>query len=106
MGIDNRPIKFRGRDIETNEYRYGLYFEDAAIQDGNCVYLVVRGSIVQLVGYDANGDELYEGDTLVLINGAGEEVMKNIVRPLPCFNPSCFYFEENDVRFGSLYKKV
>lgn len=62
-----RQIKFRGRDVHTGEYRYGLYFEDedgAAIQDGNRVYLVDRDSIVQFVGYDADGKAVYEGDVL------------------------------------------
>lgn len=63
-----RQIKFRGRDLKTGEYRYGLYFEDedgAAIQDGNRVYLVDRDSIVQFVGYDAKCFEVYEGDALI-----------------------------------------
>lgn len=85
--MKNIPIKFRGRcwlkgldpsDIKTTlndgDYVYGGYarikffFEDDEgdfIIDNNCtVFLVYPDSVVQLVGYDIDGKEVYEGDKL------------------------------------------
>ena len=84
----NRPIKFRGRVINRkaavgNEAEIGdlvtgsliIYEEEPARrrcwikrQEKNHVHIdypVDEDSIAQLVGYDANGNEVYEGDTVV-----------------------------------------
>ena len=60
-----RPIKFRGRDVHTGKYRYGDITQTAIgilMDDG---YEVASDSIAQLVGYDKNGNEVYEGDTVI-----------------------------------------
>ena len=62
-----RPIKFRGRDYFTGEWHYGFYLEDedgVNIFENKCAYLVGPDSVAQLVGYDKDGNEVYEGDTV------------------------------------------
>lgn len=72
--MKNVPIKFRGVDIETGEYVYGecytlcvpfFHFVDELGEHHNVE--VDSDSICQLVGYDMDGKEVYEGDTLELI---------------------------------------
>ena len=67
----NRTIKFRGRDL-AGKMRFGHY----AITGGRPYIIeehvwceVYPDSVVQLVGYDADGREVYEGDTLVDADG-------------------------------------
>lgn len=75
-----RPIKFRGRVPDSDNrdggkivfgslvdhgetphgYRYWIY-----PLEGDRNYPVEPDSVAQLVGYDANGKEVYEGDTIV-----------------------------------------
>ncbi len=69
-----RPIKFRGRDM-NGEMRFGFYAEG-----GDYPYIIADyawfevdpDSVAQLVGYDKNGNEVYEGDK-ILIDDAGED---------------------------------
>ena len=65
-----RKIKFRGRDWETGEYLYGDLIQGN--YDEVCPRIKPRKKkaryvkdVAQLVGYDANGKEVYEGDTVV-----------------------------------------
>lgn len=69
-----RPIKFRGRDIDTGEIIYGDFrkigIHAHIFKEADCYYEeelieVVPDSVAQLVGYDANGDEVYEGDIVI-----------------------------------------
>lgn len=63
----NRQIKFRGRDL-SGKMRYGFYAESAGfpyIIENHIWYEVQSKSVAQLVGYDANGKEVYEGDTVI-----------------------------------------
>lgn len=71
-----RPIKFRGVDIDTGEYRYAELGEISAeinpeyltfITDD--AYIVDADSIAQLVGYDRDGKEIYEGDYVIFKRG-------------------------------------
>ncbi|MBR3499703.1 MAG: hypothetical protein IKO05_12085 [Selenomonadaceae bacterium] len=71
-----RQIKFRGRDIETGEYVYAELGQVSAeinpeyltfITDD--LYTVDTESVAQLIGIDANGREVYEGDTVIRIAG-------------------------------------
>ena len=74
-----RPIKFRGVDKHGN-FVFGEYAQ--AFMGGkpqicffdergwNCVP-VDEDSIAQLVGYDSDGREVYEGDELDWRNGGG-----------------------------------
>lgn len=61
----NRPIKFRGRD-KNGKFRYGDFND---IDLGTIFADVDEDSIAQLVGYDSDGREVYEGDELVGANG-------------------------------------
>ena len=80
-----RPIKFRGCVPDSDKidggrivygslvdhgeskysYRYWIY-----PLEGERNYPVEPDSIAQLVGYDKNGNEVYEGDTLIDDDGA------------------------------------
>ncbi|MBR2519712.1 MAG: hypothetical protein IKE46_08010 [Selenomonadaceae bacterium] len=65
-----RPIKFRARN-EYGEVFYGSFDEDTCTID--CwdiaeTVVVERDSVAQLVGYDADGNEVYEGDELVSVD--------------------------------------
>lgn len=66
-----RPIKFRGR-TEHGEFVYAELGEIMKTPDPECLtfipceaYYVNKNSIAQLVGYDCDGHEVYEGDTIV-----------------------------------------
>ena len=65
-----RPIKFRGRHIATGgKMVYGnlLLLNSAAYiyRAKSGVFEVDPNSIAQLVGYDKDGREVYEGDIIV-----------------------------------------
>ena len=67
-----RKIKFRGRDIDTGEFVYAeLGQVSAEISDEylsfitDDMHLVDADTITQLVGYDADGREVYEDDILL-----------------------------------------
>lgn len=72
-----RQIKFRGRNRVTDEFVYGTYyyehFEDtpkeihAIISEYGEEWRIDPESVAQLIGIDANGREVYEGDTVIRI---------------------------------------
>lgn len=69
-----RTIKFRGRDIETGRTVYGGYKvgrcgEPIIITNFTAAYEVTPDSVAQLIGIDAHGREVYEGDTVIRIAG-------------------------------------
>ncbi|MBR1806466.1 MAG: hypothetical protein IJ774_08795 [Selenomonadaceae bacterium] len=68
-----RPIKFRGRDIDTYELVYGDFVHNVPmssfngiIDDNDFVHEINDDTVAQLVGYDKDGREVYEGDTFVV----------------------------------------
>lgn len=68
-----RQIKFRGISTKTGKFVYGYYVPQCpmssfpGIVDGNdLIHEVKHDSIAQLVGYDKDGQEVYEGDTVYL----------------------------------------
>jgi len=70
-----RPIKFRGRCIGNGTFVYGDLthnFDDVYVNG----WQVKPESVAQLVGYDANGNEVYEGDELISIDGDYEDTAK------------------------------
>lgn len=57
-----KPIKFCGKMLDGSTV-YGIYGTEhgrTIIADDDAVYTVEPESIEKLVGYDKNGDELYE----------------------------------------------
>lgn len=72
-------IKFRGRNMNGN-FVYGNF-----LYIGNDVYvgdsLVDPDSIARFVGYDADGNEVYEGDKV--ISEYGDEVVARLMDNLP-----------------------
>ena len=68
-----RTIKFRGRDIETGRTVYGGFVVGRCGQPLICAnvtaaYEVDPDTVEQLVGYDADGKEVYEGDELCSVD--------------------------------------
>ena len=75
-----RTIKFRGRDM-TGHFVYGLLTKKRIRHSGEISWAIATGirqsevipvnenSIAQLVGFDSDGREVYEGDILVDENG-------------------------------------
>lgn len=63
-----RTIKFRGISKETGKKVFGYYLksgDDDQIFDGEFFHSVEPESVAQFISLDKNGDELYEGDTVV-----------------------------------------
>lgn len=86
----NRPIKFRGRNIDTGEVISGdlriIGIRPHIFKEAQCYYdeeliEVEPDSVAQLVGYDANGREVYEGDKV--ISEYGDEVVARLMDNLP-----------------------
>lgn len=77
----NRPIKFRGVSLDTGEFVYGdlriIGIRPHIFKEAQCYYdeeliEVEPDSVAQLVGFDRDGNEVYEGDK-ILIDDAGED---------------------------------
>lgn len=66
--MQNVPIKFRGKCVDSGEYVCGDLIHG---EDGICIIInddrhrVDENSIVQLVGYDKEGNEIYDGEELI-----------------------------------------
>lgn len=90
-----RPIKFRGRVPDTDKLDGGRivygslvdYGEDDSLYrywihpiggGGRNYFPVDADSIAQLVGYDADGREVYESDELISADGDYEDTAKLI----------------------------
>lgn len=84
-----RPIKFRGRWLGTDELVYGSYchmfYCDVGVihtitDEGGEEFTVDPESVVQLVGFDCDGNEVYEGDTFVV--PCGTEIAARFINNL------------------------
>lgn len=70
----NRPIKFRGVSLDTGEFIYGdlriIGIRPHIFKEAQCYYdeeliEIHPDTVAQLVGYDRDGNEVYEGDVLI-----------------------------------------
>lgn len=68
-----RKIKFRGKRKDNGEVVAGENFKflrgEVYISDGTNWFEVNTESVVQFIGYDKFGDEVYEGDTVINTEG-------------------------------------
>ena len=75
----NRPIKFRGKRVDNGEFVYG-----DLLHVFNKVYVniwqVEPDSVAQLVGFDRDGNEVYEGD--IFIVPCGTEIAARFINNL------------------------
>ena len=85
-----RPIKFRGVSLDTGEFIYGdlriIGIRPHIFKEAQCYYdeeliEVDEDSVAQLVGYDANGNEVYEGDKVV--SEYVDEIVARLMDNLP-----------------------
>ena len=60
-----RPIKFRGRDTADGVRENVTFTLNELLAVFDEYELVDPDSVVQLVGYDCDGREVYEGDTII-----------------------------------------
>ena len=63
-----REIKFRGISKETGKKVFGYYLksgDDSQIFDGEFFHSVEPESVKQFLSLDVNGEEIYDGDTLI-----------------------------------------
>jgi len=85
------PIKFCGRDFYTDEMWYGgcmqiIHTGTTYIVGGSGggshrkFYRVKPESVRQLVGYDSDGKEVYDGDELILTDEDGRVAAKEPFR--------------------------
>ena len=71
------PVKFRAKGLWGDTYEYGLLTKKKIRSSGEIMFAIAKGNcslaetvpvkadtIAQLVGYDADGNEIYEGDEL------------------------------------------
>ena len=89
------PIKFRGRDLNIDKRHYGSFVHTAPmssfpaiVDDNGMIHEVDPDSVVQLVGYDVEGNEVYVGDTLEDI--LGNEYTSKIRIELSCDDPQSY----------------
>ena len=70
----NRPIKFRGKRA-NGEFVYGSYCREVYCDIGTLHVIIDKHgeefnvyseSVAQLVGFDCDGNEVYEGDVFVI----------------------------------------
>ena len=75
----NRLIKFRGVSLDTGEFIYGdlriIGIHPHIFKEAQCYYdeeliEVEPESVAQLVGYDCDGREVYEGDVCLYPDGS------------------------------------
>ena len=79
-----RPIKFRARGIDGETYFGDVYHFKKVVGIHVCgdgTFEVIPESIAQLVGYDKDGNEVYEGDTVV--SEYGDEIVARLMDNLP-----------------------
>ncbi len=67
--MKNVPIKFRGKRVDNGRLAYGYYlpwgeYACGLVDDYGVCVAVEADSLAQLIGYDADGCEVYEGDSV------------------------------------------
>lgn len=109
------PIKFRGVSAKTGDYVYGAYVNECTfVCDGEgCdafkFVCILPATAAQLVGYDSNGNEVYEGDVLVSTSGCKfvatlESFVQRVQKPP--FKSYRRYLHDDDKMQFRLFKKA
>lgn len=83
------PIRFRGKEYYADSWHYGYYVQAAECinglkygyiyKDNGTKIIVDPDSVVQLIGYDSIGQEVYEGDKLVIYEDDDDRKRKKII---------------------------
>ena len=92
-----RPIKFRGRRIDNGEYVYGDLLtggNEFAIINDTLRAMVDPDTVAQLVGYDKDGKEVYEGDAVIeeYVEGESKEHVARLESMTQVPETALFYF--------------
>ena len=79
-----RTIKFRGKTL-GDELVYGdvIHYRTGEVAIADEYRSVLPESVSQLVGYDADGNEVYEGDQLIRLDGVIGFLAPDVVTDYP-----------------------
>lgn len=96
-----RKIKFRGVDLKTGEFVYGDFVHKVPMSSFNgivdefgVVHEIEPDSQKQLVGFDNQGREVYQGDVFYY-SPEGRPISAELVVVLADNNGHSYYFDKN-----------
>lgn len=75
------PIKFRGYDTQDGVREMVTFTLDDLLAGSDEYELIDPESVAQLIGYDVNGEEIYEGDKVFDVENPADTVTAELY---PC----------------------